>query len=356
VAISLGICACRQGKRVRFYTAAGLINEMVEAQAESRLSKLQAQLMKQDLVILDEVGFIPFSQSGAHLLFQFCSAKHERGIPHLQSVRDLTSRTLQMLRGLHQKIVREGGSIEHFNIEDEAGNGHKEIEQFREDNKENLEFDPSTLVRQLFSVGKVSVERLVADSKVTNDGLAVDLFLEIIYVAAGVSSAIMGYKTHLQIKDATSVLRENYFQTLSQIETALFRAIRQSFDIELLLHNVDLESLSYRLKGGEFRVDIRPEIQQQAFDAGAYTLNQLLQAGGFDQVDDPIFNAPGLKLSQKAAVQYAIDKGLIKDDEFAELLRGPAPPPPVAPGEEQPEPGKTNGSEERAAPPPLPRD
>lgn len=79
VAISLGICACRQGKRVRFYTAAGLINEMVEAQAESRLSKLQAQLMKQDLVILDEVGFIPFSQSGAHLLFQFCSAKHERG-------------------------------------------------------------------------------------------------------------------------------------------------------------------------------------------------------------------------------------------------------------------------------------
>ncbi len=79
VALSLGICACRQGKRVRFYTAAGLINEMVEAQAENRLSKLQAQLMKQDLVILDEVGFIPFSQSGAHLLFQFCSAKHERG-------------------------------------------------------------------------------------------------------------------------------------------------------------------------------------------------------------------------------------------------------------------------------------
>ena len=79
VAISLGICACRQGKRVRFYTAAGLINEMVEAQAENRLSKLQVQLMKQDLVILDEVGFIPFSQAGAQLLFQFCSARHERG-------------------------------------------------------------------------------------------------------------------------------------------------------------------------------------------------------------------------------------------------------------------------------------
>jgi len=79
VAISLGICACRQGKRVRFYTAAGLINEMIEAQTENRLSKLEAHLLKQDLLILDEVGFIPFSQTGAHLLFQLCSARHERG-------------------------------------------------------------------------------------------------------------------------------------------------------------------------------------------------------------------------------------------------------------------------------------
>ena len=79
VAISLGVCACRQSKRVRFYTAAGLINDMIEAQAENRLSKLLGSLMKQDLIILDEVGFIPFSQSGAQLLFQFCSAKHERG-------------------------------------------------------------------------------------------------------------------------------------------------------------------------------------------------------------------------------------------------------------------------------------
>ncbi len=79
VAVSLGVCACRQGKRVRFYTAAGLINELVEAQAENRLSKLQAQLLKQDLIILDEVGFIPFSPAGAQLLFQLCSARHERG-------------------------------------------------------------------------------------------------------------------------------------------------------------------------------------------------------------------------------------------------------------------------------------
>jgi len=72
VAVSLGVCACRQGKRVHFYTAAGLINELTEAQAQNQLSKLLGTLLKQDLVILDEVGFIPFSQTGAQLLFQFC--------------------------------------------------------------------------------------------------------------------------------------------------------------------------------------------------------------------------------------------------------------------------------------------
>ena len=76
VAISLGVCACRQGKRVRFYTAAGLINELIEAQAGNRLSKLLGYLMKQQLVILDEVGFIPFSQTGAQLLFQFCAQRY----------------------------------------------------------------------------------------------------------------------------------------------------------------------------------------------------------------------------------------------------------------------------------------
>jgi len=55
IAISLGLTACEQGRRVRFYTAAGLINELLEAQDAHRLSKLEAWLMRQDLVVLDEV-------------------------------------------------------------------------------------------------------------------------------------------------------------------------------------------------------------------------------------------------------------------------------------------------------------
>jgi DNA replication protein DnaC len=65
LAIALGIAACRQGKRVRFATAAGLINELIEAQARLRLSKLESALLRLDLLVLDEVGFVPFSKTGA---------------------------------------------------------------------------------------------------------------------------------------------------------------------------------------------------------------------------------------------------------------------------------------------------
>lgn len=78
LATALALAACRQGKRVRFYTAAGLVNELTEARDERRLLRFQAQLLKQDLVVLDEVGFVPFSVQGSQLLFQFCSERYQR--------------------------------------------------------------------------------------------------------------------------------------------------------------------------------------------------------------------------------------------------------------------------------------
>jgi DNA replication protein DnaC len=78
VAVSLALAACRQGHRVRFYTAAGLVNELLQAQDEHRLPRLLNAALKQQLVVLDELGFIPFSPLGAQLLFQFCSTLYER--------------------------------------------------------------------------------------------------------------------------------------------------------------------------------------------------------------------------------------------------------------------------------------
>lgn len=78
LATSLGLAACRQGYKVRFYNTASLVNDLTLAQEEHRLQKLITSLLAHHLLILDELGFIPFSASGAHLLFQFCSALHER--------------------------------------------------------------------------------------------------------------------------------------------------------------------------------------------------------------------------------------------------------------------------------------
>jgi len=78
LAIALALAACRQGRRVRFWTAAGLVNELLLAQEENRLHRFIAMAHKQDLIVLDELGFIPFTPNGAHALFTFCSELYER--------------------------------------------------------------------------------------------------------------------------------------------------------------------------------------------------------------------------------------------------------------------------------------
>ena len=78
LAISLALSACHQGRKVRFWTAAGLVNELLQAQDEHRLHRFIASAHKLDLIVIDELGFIPFSADGAHALFTFCSEVYER--------------------------------------------------------------------------------------------------------------------------------------------------------------------------------------------------------------------------------------------------------------------------------------
>jgi DNA replication protein DnaC len=78
LATGLALAACRQGRKVRFWTAAGLVNELLQAQDEHRLHRVIAASLKQDLVVLDELGFIPFSPNAAQVLFTFCSELYER--------------------------------------------------------------------------------------------------------------------------------------------------------------------------------------------------------------------------------------------------------------------------------------
>jgi DNA replication protein DnaC len=78
LATSLALAACRQGRKVRFWNVAGLTNELLQAQDERRLARFTTAALKLDLVVLDELGFIPFSATAAQALFTFCSQLHER--------------------------------------------------------------------------------------------------------------------------------------------------------------------------------------------------------------------------------------------------------------------------------------
>ena len=78
LATALGLAACRLGKRVRFFTAAALVNQLEEALQEHRLDRFLAQLDRTDLLICDELGYLSFSRSGAELLFQVFAERYER--------------------------------------------------------------------------------------------------------------------------------------------------------------------------------------------------------------------------------------------------------------------------------------
>jgi DNA replication protein DnaC len=78
LATSLATEACARGKRVRFFRVTELATQLLEAREERQLSRLKSQLAKQDLLVLDELGYVPASKLGAELLFDVISTAYER--------------------------------------------------------------------------------------------------------------------------------------------------------------------------------------------------------------------------------------------------------------------------------------
>ena len=79
IALGLGLSACQKGLSVGFVTAAALVHELMEARDERRLLRLQKQMVGYKLLIIDELGFVPLSKTGAELLFELISQRYERG-------------------------------------------------------------------------------------------------------------------------------------------------------------------------------------------------------------------------------------------------------------------------------------
>ena len=78
LATALGLSACAQGKRVRFWGATALVTHLLEMREQHELKRFFTQVEKHDLIILDELGYVPFSKAGAELLFDIVSRAYER--------------------------------------------------------------------------------------------------------------------------------------------------------------------------------------------------------------------------------------------------------------------------------------
>ena len=78
LATALGQAACRQGKRVRFFSLTALVTQLLESREDRQLERFLKRLEKQHLLILDEFGYVPFSKAGAELLFEVVSRAYER--------------------------------------------------------------------------------------------------------------------------------------------------------------------------------------------------------------------------------------------------------------------------------------
>ena len=79
IGLGLGLAACQKGLAADFITASALVHELLEARDEKRLLRLQKQLSKYSLLIIDELGYVPLSTTGAELLFEVFSQRYERG-------------------------------------------------------------------------------------------------------------------------------------------------------------------------------------------------------------------------------------------------------------------------------------
>jgi DNA replication protein DnaC len=79
LATAISIAACKKKHSVRFYTVSQLVETLIEARTERALTRMRASLKKLDLLILDELGFVPLPASGAELLFDIVSDRYEKG-------------------------------------------------------------------------------------------------------------------------------------------------------------------------------------------------------------------------------------------------------------------------------------
>ena len=134
LATALGHAACAQGRKVRFYSATSLVTQLLEQREERGLQRLQRQLERHHLLILDELGYVPFSKTGAELLFDVISRAYERtsvmvttNLPFEQWTEVMGSErlTVALLDRLTHRVTILEANGESYRLQDSKRGGKK---------------------------------------------------------------------------------------------------------------------------------------------------------------------------------------------------------------------------------------
>jgi DNA replication protein DnaC len=124
LAIALGLCALQAGYRVRFTTVMHLANDLLAASAEHRLTRLLTSWRRTDLVILDELGFIPLAREGANALFQFFADRYERSSVLITTNLEF-SRWTEVFGDAHLTAALLDRLLHHAHILEHTGTSHR---------------------------------------------------------------------------------------------------------------------------------------------------------------------------------------------------------------------------------------
>jgi hypothetical protein len=238
------------------------------------------------------------------------SAFHNRGIPHLQSARQVLEYVGIMTRGLMQKWLRESGSIEHFSLEDSRH--PSDIDEFVERNQAALRAGPENAVRQFITRGKWDIKRIFADSKAQSTE-AIDFMIDLVLLASGVSREVMGWKGHLTLKDMVEVAIANYYQVLNKIQSRDNVALAKVIDLELMLHGIVPADVPYEIEGGRFELVRHAEIPKEAIETRVVSRNDIRRSCGLPPVDDPAWEIPGYYNTEEEALEMARASGIDVD-------------------------------------------
>lgn len=184
------------------------------------------------------------------------SSFHDRGVPYLVSARKTLEAVGAMINGLVQKWIRAGGEIEMYSLKDAAR--WEDVEDFRDVNEEGLNPETDNLIRQIFAKGDIDVKRIHGD-KMDGDARAIELLLEIIFMAAGIPKEVMGFKGHLVVRNMASLSAQSYYSILHNVKKKIDRVLKRAIDLQILLMFSEYrklpEEVPYTISGLDFLKD-----------------------------------------------------------------------------------------------------